>query len=114
MEMAGAGIRVSLIEPGPIDTEFRRNAIKQFEKWVDWENSARAADYQNMLLGRLYDGASDSPFELAPSAVTKKLIHAVEHRRPKARYYVTIPTYGANFLRRVLPTPLLDKVLARG
>ena len=114
MEMAATGIRVSLIEPGPIDTNFRKNAIKQFEKWVDWEKSLRIADYQNGLLDRLYKGSNNSQFKLPPSAVTKKLIHAVEHPRPKARYFVTTPTYGANLLRRVLPTPLLDKVLARG
>ncbi|MEK6216542.1 MAG: SDR family NAD(P)-dependent oxidoreductase [Boseongicola sp.] len=114
MEMAATGIRVSLIEPGPIDTNFRKNAIKQFEKWVDWEKSPHVAAYRNGLLDRLYKGSGNSQFKLPPSAVTKKLIHAVEHPRPKARYCVTLPAYGANLLRRILPTPLLDKVLARG
>ncbi|MGI9394794.1 MAG: SDR family NAD(P)-dependent oxidoreductase [Boseongicola sp.] len=114
MELVRSGIRVSLIEPGPIDTNFRNNAIKQFEKWIDWENSPSAIEYENGLLDRLYNGSTNSPFQLPASSVTKKLIHAVEHPRPKSRYYVTIPTYGANLLRRVLPTPLLDKVLSRG
>ena len=43
MEMDGTGIKIVLIEPGPIETEFRRNAIKQFEKWVDWKSSVRRA-----------------------------------------------------------------------
>ncbi|MGI9389384.1 MAG: SDR family NAD(P)-dependent oxidoreductase [Boseongicola sp.] len=114
MELVGTGIRVSLIEPGPIDTNFRKNAIKQFEKWVDWKMSPHATDNQNRLLDRLYKGSTNSRFQLPASAVTKKLIHAVEHPRPKPRYYVTVPTYGANLLRRILPTPILDKVLSRG
>lgn len=114
MEMAGTGIHVSLIEPGPIDTNFRKNAIKRFEQWVDWENSARVSEYRDGLLDRLYRGSGASPFMLPASAVTKKLFYAVEHPRPKARYFVTVPTYGANFIRRALPRQLLDKVLARG
>ena len=114
LEMAGTDIRISLIEPGPIDTKFRKNAIARFEQWIDWENSARVEQYRNGLLDRLYKGSGASPFMLPASAVTKKLIHAVEHPRPKARYFVTAPTYGANIIRRALPTPLLDKVLARG
>ena len=114
MEMAGTGIQVSLIEPGPIDTNFRKNAVRQFEKWVDWEKSPRADEYQDELLDRLYKGSGGSRFMLPASAVTKKLIHAVEHPKAKARYFVTVPTYGANIIRRILPTTLLDKVLTRG
>ena len=42
-----------------------------------------------------------------------RLIHALEAKRPKARYYVTFPTYAAAFLRRVLPTGALDAVAAK-
>ncbi len=113
LEMAGTGIHVSIIEPGPIETEFRANAIKEFETWIDWENSARAQQYRDELLDDLYEGSGKGP-QWPPSAVTKKLIHAVEARRPRARYYVTVPTYAMAALRRVLPTRVLDWVLARG
>ena len=114
MEMRGTGIHVSLIEPGPIDTAFRPNAVKQFERWVDWERSARVDEYRGGLLDRLYKGSGGSRFELPASAVAAKLIHAVESRRPKARYYVTTPTYIADALRRALPAPLLDRIVERG
>ncbi|QMU59471.1 MAG: SDR family NAD(P)-dependent oxidoreductase [Boseongicola sp.] len=114
MEMADLGIQVSLIEPGPIATQFRPNAIRAFERWIDWENSPRADQYRSDLLNRLYKGSSGSSFRKSPSAVTAKLIHAVESRRPKARYFVTAPTYAANLLRRALPTSLLDRILIRG
>ena len=114
MEMDGTGVHVSLIEPGPIETEFRTNAIRQFERWVDWENSLRADEYRSGLLDRLYAGSTRNPFQLPASAVTAKLIHAIESPRPKARYFVTMPTYGVNILRRFLPTSLLEHVLKRG
>lgn len=111
LEMAGTGIHVTVIDPGPIDTAFRDNAVKQFEKWIDWESSARADDYRSSLLDKLYKGGSGGP-QWPASAVTK-LIHAVEAGRPRPRYYVTAPTYMMAALRRVLPTRALDWVLAK-
>ncbi|NNL17871.1 MAG: SDR family NAD(P)-dependent oxidoreductase [Boseongicola sp.] len=113
MEMVDAGIHVSLIEPGPIITNFRANAIKRFDAWVDWENSPRVEEYNSHLLEKLRKGSNNSIFAKPPSAVTDKLIHAIESPRPKARYYVTLPTYGSDLLRRFLPTFLLDQVMKR-
>jgi NAD(P)-dependent dehydrogenase (short-subunit alcohol dehydrogenase family) len=114
IEMRGTGIDIILIEPGPIATKIRENAVPHFEKWVDWENSARREQYSR-LRGRLYDKKiKKDTFELGPEAVTAKLIRALEDRRPKARYYVTTPTYLMDFLRRVLPTRALDWLIAKG
>jgi NAD(P)-dependent dehydrogenase (short-subunit alcohol dehydrogenase family) len=114
LEMAGTGIDIVLIEPGPIATRIRENAIPHFERWIDWRNSARAAEYEP-LLDRLYKPAtSKDRFELQPAAVTARLIHALESPRPRARYYVTTPTWLMGTLRRLLPTRALDAVLRRG
>jgi NAD(P)-dependent dehydrogenase (short-subunit alcohol dehydrogenase family) len=114
IEMKGTGIEVILIEPGPIATRIRENAIPHFEKWIDWQASPRAAQYQ-ALRGRLYGPKTKKDaFELGPEAVTAKLIHAVEARRPKARYYVTTPTYLMGLARRILPTRALDWLIAKG
>jgi hypothetical protein len=103
-----------LIEPGPITTKIRANSIPHFERWIDWENSARADAYETDLAQRLY-GEKNGPdkFELPPKAVVKKLIHALESSRPRARYYVTTPTYLAGIMRRLLSTRLLDRVMSR-
>lgn len=113
LELAGTGLHVSLIEPGPITSRIRENSIPHFERWIDWENSPRAEQYRDNLLARLYDKREPDVFELPPDAVTKRLIHALEARRPRARYPVTTPTYLLAALRRVLPTRLLDMVLQR-
>lgn len=113
MEMRGTGVEVILLEPGPIGTMIRQNSIPHFEKWIDWQNSARAEEYRS-LLGRLYESRGPDRFQLPPSAVTAKLIHALESRRPRARYYVTTPTYLAGALKRLLPTRALDWFVARG
>ncbi len=113
MELKDSGIDVVLIEPGPIKTAFRANARAQFERWINWENSQLVDLYKSRLLKRLYEaGETKDAFELPPSAVTKKLIHAITARRPKPRYFVTTPTYIANLIRRVLPTRLSDMILS--
>lgn len=113
LEMRGTGIDFILIEPGPIGTMIREKSIPHFEKWIDWENSARREEYRS-LLGRLYESRGPDRFQLGPEAVTAKLVHALESPRPRPRYYVTTPTYVAGWLRRLLPTRALDWVLSRG
>ncbi len=113
LEMAGTGIHISLIEPGPVTSRIRENSIPHFERWIDWRNSPRAGEYEAGLLARLYDERGPDFFELPPDAVTRRLIHAVESRRPRARYYVTTPTYLLGTARRILPTRLLDMVLGK-
>jgi NAD(P)-dependent dehydrogenase (short-subunit alcohol dehydrogenase family) len=113
MEMEGTGIKVILIEPGPITSSIRRNAIPHFERWIDWRQSARAAEYA-ALTKRLYADSGPDRFELPASAVTAKLARALEDPRPAARYFVTTPTYIANLSRRLLPTRALDWMTRRG
>ena len=112
IEMSDTPIKVILIEPGPVISDIRQNAIPHFEKWIDWNGSARRAQYDE-LRDRLYTDSGPDKFELPASAVTKKLLHAVEAARPKPRYYVTTPTYLVGFLRRILPTRLLDALILR-
>ena len=53
------------------------------------------------------------PFTLGPEAVVKKLIQALESKTPKPRYYVTFPTYLFGYLKRLLSTAALDRVLEK-
>jgi NAD(P)-dependent dehydrogenase (short-subunit alcohol dehydrogenase family) len=107
LEMRGTGIDLILIEPGPITSKIRQNAIPHFERWIDWQNSARAAEYAS-LRHRLYESRGPDRFELPAAAVTRALIRAVESPRPRPRYYVTTPTHAMGLLRRILPTRALD------
>ncbi|MEP3298480.1 MAG: SDR family NAD(P)-dependent oxidoreductase [Pseudoruegeria sp.] len=114
IEMEGTGIHIILIEPGPVTSDIRQNAGPHFEKWIDWENSSRVDQYRYGLRKRLYEDRGKDLFELPASAVTSKLIHALEAKRPKPRYYVTNATYLMGALRRILSTRLLDRLLVRG
>ncbi len=115
LEMHGSGIHVVLIEPGPITSKIRVNSIPHFERWIDWRASHHAAFYEATLIKRLYaDTDKKDPFERAPDAVTRKVIHALESPRPRPRYYVTTPTHIMGTLKRLLPTRTLDWLIRKG
>ncbi|GHC37828.1 SDR family oxidoreductase [Aidingimonas halophila] len=111
-ELDGSGIHVSLIQPGPITSRFRENAHRAFKANIDTTNSAHAKTYEKVE-ARLANPAGKAPFTLDADAVVEKLIHALEHPRPKPRYAVTVPTHLFAALKRVLSTRGMDRVLLR-
>ena len=113
IELHGTDIHVVLIEPGPVTSKIRQNSIPHFERWIDWENSALRQRYETVLRKRLYSDSGPDRFELPPEAVADKLRHALSADRPKPRYYVTTPTYIMGFLKRLLTTRALDRVLTK-
>ena len=114
LEMHGTGVHVILIEPGPIASRIRENAIPHFERWIDWQGSARAAQYRATLLKRLYEPTGKDRFELPPSAVSDRILRALTARDPAPRYYVTAPTWLSGVGRRVLSSRALDWFARRG
>ncbi|KHT48903.1 SDR family oxidoreductase [Vibrio sinaloensis] len=112
LELCETNIHISLIEPGPIETQFRANAKNAFLKWVDTENSYHKAEYQSQLQ-RLENESSNNAFVLPAESCVAPLIHALEASTPKIRYRVTTPTKVFALLKRLLPTRVLDQILRR-
>ncbi len=110
LELAGSGIQVSLIEPGPITSRFRENALAHFRRHIDVEHSVHRQAYAAQLQ-RLDQPGPAAPFTLPASAVVDRLIHALESPRPRARYYVTVPTHLIGHTRRFLSSRGLDWLL---
>ncbi len=110
LELANSNIYVSLIEPGPITSEFRANALKAFRQNIDQKNSAHKTHYSKVLQ-RLESTKSNASFTQDPEEVLKRVIRALEVKKPKARYPVTVPTYVFGWLKRFLPVSWLDKIL---
>ena len=112
LELRETSVKVVIIEPGPILTRFRQNALQALEDNIDISASRHQLDYEKSL-ARLKKQGAAMPFTLGPEAVTKKLVRALESNRPKPRYYVTVPTYFMALCRRILSNRMLDNLLAR-
>lgn len=112
LELHGSNIHVSLIEPGPILSNFRQNSFTLYKKNIDSEQSFHKETYKAME-ARLQKKGAAVPFTLPAEAVAEKVVHALESKRPKIRYYVTFPTYLFAFLKRLLPFFWLDVFLRK-
>ncbi|MCB1866170.1 MAG: SDR family NAD(P)-dependent oxidoreductase [Chromatiales bacterium] len=112
LELAGSGVYVSLIEPGPTLTRFRPNAHKVFRRTIDCESSPHRRAY-SALDARLQIEGPVRRGTVGPDRVTRALIHALESPRPKPRYAVHWTTFGADLARRLLPTRWLDRLRTR-
>lgn len=112
LELWDDPIDVVLIEPGPITSKFRENAFTAFKQWIDPSHSAHRVQYEYMIQ-RLKTEGPAAPFTLGPEAVACKVFKGFESASPKARYPVTVPTYLFAWLKRLLPTFLLDHILLR-
>ncbi|MDY0397151.1 MAG: SDR family NAD(P)-dependent oxidoreductase [Desulfuromonas thiophila] len=110
LELRGSSVQVSLITPGPIRSAFRANALAAFDARVDSQTSPYAPLYRRV---RGYYAASDhpTPFTADPAAVVRPVLHALQARRARPRYYVTLPAYVLALCRRLLPTRWLDALL---
>ena len=112
LELSDTNIKVSLIEPGPIESRFRANALQALKDNVNMEDSVHRDRYKRTI-ARLAKEGHVEPYTLSPEAVLEKVIHAFEHNSPKAHYYVTKPTYIMGFLKRILPTKVMDKFIMK-
>lgn len=112
LELSNTDIHISLIEPGPITSQFRANAFAKYQQHIDKQTSAHRDTYEAME-ARLTKVGPAAPFTLPPEAVVDKLLHAIESTRPKVRYYVTFPTYLFATLKRLLPHRCLDWILTK-
>jgi len=111
-ELRPWGIPVSIVEPGSIDTPI-------------WERGEQTADevgsrspQREALYGRAIERYRKVIRETAergipPEKVAATIERALTSRRPRARYLVGIDAKVQARLKPLLPTPLLDRIVAR-
>jgi len=112
LELRGSGIHVSLVNPGPVRSRFRDNSLANFDAWLDTASSPHRETYARL---RTETGAQkdNQPFTVGPEVVARKILHALESRQPRTRYYVTLPAYALATARCLLPVSWLDALLSR-
>lgn len=109
LELRGTGIYPVLLNTGPVTSDFRKNAIKMLQKHVDIENSIHKKKYLSSIGGT----SKSVPFSLESIFVAKVVLQIIRSNKPKPRYYITKATYILGYLKRILSTSLLDRVLQK-
>ena len=111
LELDGSGVHAVLIEPGPIHTKIRDNALLQFNKWINWKEARQKSTYHNELIPRLsIKNPKKDLFELPASSVSEAVWRASTAKSPRARYRVTWATTLMMLAKRLAPTWLIDRI----
>ena len=110
LELHGSGVHISLIEPGPIRSQFRKNCYPHFKRHITHIKNSPHQEKYAFAEQRLLKETDVAPFTLGTDAVLKKVIHALEAKKPKPHYFVTFPTYLLVTLRNLLPVSMMDWV----
>ncbi len=111
LELTGSGIEVSLVEPGPITSRFRDNALAAFRSRINAASSVHGAIYRGVL--ERLQSERPAPFTLPPEAVVAVVRHALDSRRPRIRYPVTTPARVLPNIKRFLTDRAMDRLLRR-
>lgn len=111
IELSPDKISVSIIEPGPIRTQFSTNCAGEGEQALDAEHSRFGSAYKQYFEKRRNGGMAEDRFRLPPEAVAHKIRHALESSRPKIRYCVTLPSYFGSWAARWVPPVLIDRLM---
>jgi short-subunit dehydrogenase len=107
LELKGTNIYPVLLNTGPITSNFRKNAMRTLQENIDIENSIFKENY----LANLAKEKSKVPFNEEAVSVAKVVHKIILADNPNPRYYITKATYLLGYIKRLVSTSLLDKIL---
>lgn len=98
LELASRGISVHIIEPGPIEAQFRANALNAMDDCL--QGKSTRLDYRRH--GQRLQAATGGPGTLPAAAVADVLVDILQGRKTRARYRVTRIAKVAALAKRLL------------
>ncbi len=104
-EVKGFGIKVALIEPGAMNTEFLDVALKQI---TTVEHPQEYRQNVNNFVEAFKKNYVKAP---GPEKVVRAILKATNAQQPKARYTVGTDCKMAIFMNNILPTKAMDNLL---
>ncbi len=105
LELDGTGVSVSVLNTGPVESNFRENAIKTFYENIKLENSRFKNTYTEKIENRKKSG-----FSLPSSSVADVVSQILKSDKPKPRYYITKASYILAYAKKVLSSKLNHKL----
>ncbi len=109
LELQDTNIYPVLLNTGPITSHFRENAMEKLKANVDTEHSVFKEKYVKSLSA----DKSKVPFNEEAVSVAKVVHKIILSDKPKPRYYITKATYLLGYIKRIVSTSVLDKILLK-
>ena len=103
-EVREHGVRILLVEPGPINTPFGANSVQADTPMPLYASGRRTFDE---VLAMNTSGGDD------PAVVAKVIVAAVSDRNPKLRRTAGSTAASISALHRVLPARIFDRIVRR-
>lgn len=113
LEVADVSIGIGLLEPGPVYTRFRANALLAFREHVAPIQSRHTTKY-SALQKKLATEGPVVPFTMSAEDCARIAMRAFTDQRVKPRYRATVQTHVFSALKRMLPARWMDRIAARG
>ncbi|QQE80215.1 SDR family oxidoreductase [Alicyclobacillus sp. SO9] len=106
VELADAGVTVSVVAPGSVETNFGSTVSTSIEDWAV-EASPYKHSYTKFQNDRMADGGAK------PLVIAKTIRDIVQSEHPKARYAATYDSKLMPVATTLLPTKAVDKLLKK-
>jgi len=109
LELDNTNIKITLLNTGPITSDFRKNAQAKLKEHIIIDESRFKDEYYKNLNAK----KSAVPFNLESIEVAKIVEKIIKSKNVKPRYYITKATYLLGFAKRILSSSILDKILMK-
>ena len=112
-ELFDSGVSVSIIQPGPISSEFSKNLAHRTERFNPNPNT-RFSKFYKQLIDTRKDGSATRTagrFTKPPEAVAEKIAHCLETSRPPRRARVTVVAHFGAFAHHFIPDAWVDALM---
>ena len=99
-----------ILETRLIDLDKKRDEILDDKTKM---KTVEPRHFKESYIKSLKANKSDVPFTLKSDAVAKVVFKIANTNNPAPRYYITNATYLLGYLKRILSTKMLDKILIK-
>lgn len=112
-ELAGAGIRVVIVEPSGVSSSIWERSIRAAQERFASAPADRLARYGDLTEKALERAARSADTGRSVEPVVQAVLHALTAGRPRTRYVVGGRSWLGSLVGAFLPARLRDRILAR-
>jgi NAD(P)-dependent dehydrogenase (short-subunit alcohol dehydrogenase family) len=111
-EIAPSGVQVVVVEPGAVRTQMLSRATTEAHQRVSAMTPEQSQRYRGLMHAVTAQAASSTKAGLSADDAAKVIAKAVTARKPRTRYTIGRDAALITRLARIVPDPILDRVLA--